>query len=330
MQFVIAQEDPFGVLSSTKTVVENLQHIIFHEDNLDRVSKIISQKLHQGLESPEAHLGTTGNFIDDIQLIFLEDTVNFCFWAEKDKRKWQIEWPKGKLSTGGWYSLIKCFQRALAKNIPIFKAEYLLGLTLDKTQLFFMGTNGAEIPLIEKRLKNLQEAGKILKEKYDGEFINALETASFDAIEIVKLLLKDFTSFRDVADLDGIKIYFLKRAQICTQDLSSYLSQHNSGKQIKNIHLLTAFADYKIPQMLIKFGVIEYKKELGRKVDNYSIIPFASRDEIEIRSSTIWSIELIRQRLKKYTAADIDNALWLISQDQTNVKPYHRTYTIYY
>ena len=134
---------------------------------------------------------------------------------------------------------------------------------------------------------------------------------------------------RDGVTWDRKKIYFLKRAQICAQDFS-YLSQKYKELKIKNINLLTAFADYKIPQMLRKFEVIVYGKNLAKKIDNYILIPQGGREEIEIRVVTIWSIELIRQRLKKYTASEIDNALWLVSQEQDGVKPYHRTYSIYY
>ena len=41
-------------------------------------------------------------------------------------------------------------------------------------------------------------------------------------------------------------------------------------------------------------------------------------------------IEFLKQKLKKFTSGDIDNALWLISQNKSGVKPYHRTYSIYY
>ena len=39
---------------------------------------------------------------------------------------------------------------------------------------------------------------------------------------------------------------------------------------------------------------------------------------------------VIRQRLEAFTAAQIDNALWFLSQDQEGLKPYHRTRTIDY
>lgn len=329
MKLEILQEDPLKVLSSTKPIVENLEYITINENNLGIISDIILKKLNKGLDSGDMHFGETGNFEDDIQLIFLEDVVNFCFWEEKNKPKWKVEYPKENVTTGGWYSLTKCFQRAIFEKIPLLDAEYLINLDLKKAEEIFRGVNGIQIPLLEKRLENLKEAGKVLLGKYKGKFINALEEANFDAIKLVKLLRHDFPSFNDLTNWKGQEIYFLKRAQICAQDFSYFEKQYKKLK-IKSVELLTAFADYKIPQMLRKYSVISYKKELGEKIDNYVLIPAGSQEEIEIRSVTIWCIELIRQRLKKFTASEIDNALWLISQDQANVKPYHRTYTIYY
>ncbi|MCL5970154.1 MAG: queuosine salvage family protein [Patescibacteria group bacterium] len=325
MNLRILNQDPFNVLSSTKPFVENAHFVKINGKNLEEISKYILERLNQGLGGPEEHLGATGNFAKDVQLVFLEDIVNFCFWAEKEKPKWSIEWPKGKITNGGWYSLTKCFQRAIAEKIPVLDADYLINLNIEQVESIFRGFNKTKIPLIEKRLENLIEAGQILKKEYDGKFINALESAKFDAIKIVNLILSDFPCFRDIVAIDNKKVYFLKRAQICALDFSNL-----KKKKIKNIETLTAFADYKIPQMLRKFGIISYSKELEDKIDNYVLIKEGCREEVEIRSATIWSIELIRQKLKKYTAADIDSSLWLISQNQTNIKPYHRTYTIYY
>jgi hypothetical protein len=88
VQFKIENIDPFNVLSSTKTVVEKLQYITIHENNLNKISKLISERLKKGIDTEDQHFGETGSLENDIQLIFIEDVVNFCFWQEKDKPKW--------------------------------------------------------------------------------------------------------------------------------------------------------------------------------------------------------------------------------------------------
>ncbi len=329
MELKIVKPDTFKILTSTKKIVENLKFITINEAQLDETTNKLLFKLDNGVYAAEMGVGITGNYENDVQLVFLEDVVNFCFWVEKDKPPWHVEYLHRNFLTGGWFSLLSCFQRALANNIPILDANFLSSLTLTKVKEIFKGESNIDIPLVEKRLENLKEAGQVLQSKYSGKFINALESTNYDALDLVKLVYDNFKSFQDKTILDGKEIYFLKRAQMFTQDLS-YLTQNYKDKPIKNLQILTASADYKLPQMLRKYGAINYSEELSKQVDNYILIPAGSREEIEIRAVTIWCVELIRQKLEKFTAAEIDNALWLISQDQTNVKPFHRTYTIFY
>lgn len=325
----LTTEDPLGVLGSTKKVLESAQLVSINPEKLDELAEKIAQRLEKGLESAADSFGTSGDWERDVQLIFVEDCVNFCFWSEKGKERWKIDW-KGKEFSGGWYTLEACFERALANNVPILDAEYLKNFGKKEAEEFFKPSNGVPIPLIEKRIENLNEAGRVLLEKYDGQFSNVLKAAEFDAVKLVKLVSEDFSSFCDVAMLNGESVYFLKRAQIVAFDIG-YLNRNNFDKNLTNVDKLTAFADYKIPQMLRMFGVLEYSPELAEKVDNMQLIPSGSQEEVEIRSGCVWGIELIRQKLKKYSAGEIDNALWLLSQHpDTQEKPYHRTYSIYY
>ena len=55
---------------------------------------------------------------------------------------------------------------------------------------------------------------------------------------------------------------------------------------------------------------------------------------MEIRAATIWACELLRRAMQEYghfiTAADIDLRLWQMGQQSAEMRPYHRTRTIYY
>jgi hypothetical protein len=164
-----------------------------------------------------------------------------------------------------------------------------------------------------------------LKKKYGGHFSNLLVAAKNDVVLAVTLICQDFLSFRDTSLFERKEVYFFKRAQICLNDIS-YLPE----AKINRLSELTAFADYRLPQVLREFGAINYSKDLAEWIDNLVLIPAGSREEIEIRAATIWAIELIRQKLKKYTAGQIDNTIWLVSQENPGRKPHHRTYTIFY
>jgi len=326
VKYEIVTEDPLRILHSTRNFLENFEFVEIREESLKNISKMVEIRIEKGLDEATTGFGESRKIADNAQLIFVEDAVNFCFWAEKNQEKWQIEWPKGNIVKGGWFALVKSFERAFVRNNNILNAKYLESMTVDDVDELFKSSNDVEIPIIQKRLENLHEAGKILSKKYRGEFINLIEESNFDAINIVRNVYTDFSSFADIVEFNGQEVYFLKRAQIVANDLV-YIFE---GK-IKRAELLTAFADYKLPQFFREYGLIKYSDALANKVDNYELIPSGSKEEIEIRSATIWAVELLRQKLGKYTASQIDDAVWLLSQDQTKVsKPYHRTYTIFY
>ncbi|MEX2028960.1 MAG: queuosine salvage family protein [Candidatus Paceibacterota bacterium] len=330
MKFEVVKDDPLNILTSTKAVVENLQYIAFDESKISALAEKIIERFNQGLdEDYELGIGVTPSLKDDLQLVFIENVVNFCFWPSMGEKKWGVEWPKGNIVSGGWYGLVACFKRGIAEGVPILNSEYLKSMSTGDARQFFRGVEGAEIPLLEKRVENLREAGEVLSKEFDGQIINLIEKNNYDAVEIVRDIIEHFPSFRDVSVIEGKEIRFLKRAQICPNDFSYLLKKTN--KPITGLDKLTAYADYKLPQILRMFGVISYNDTLSQKVDDMVEIEHEFREEIEIRASTVWGIELLRQHIGSLTAGDIDNTIWVMSQKlQDDSRPHHRTRTIYY
>jgi hypothetical protein len=71
------------------------------------------------------------------------------------------------------------------------------------------------------------------------------------------------------------------------------------------------------------------------KVDRMVQLDPGSEEEVEIRASTIWAVDLIRKEMKRLgkevRASEIDWLLWNLGQDDSyRAKPYHRTVTIFY
>lgn len=329
MKLEIFNDDPLKVLASSKPVVENARFVFIDDGSIKAAAKAVAGRFNEGPGAEEMGLKATKNIEEDVQLVFLEDVVNFCFWAPKDGTKWSVEDASGLSVSGGWFALKNCFDRALAEGLPILDASYLSTIGLGDVRRFFRGANGVEIPLLEGRADNFREAGRVLLEKYGGKFINLIESANHNASVAVRMIVDDFSSFRDISKFDAANVYFLKRAQICCHDLDCVFK--TKGKRLAETGVLTAFADYKVPQILRMFGVLNYESTLAEKVDAYVELPHDGREEIEIRAASIWAVELMRQELPKFSAVDIDNALWLMSQSiQSQARPYHRTKTIFY
>jgi len=312
-QILKSSTDPFKVRKNTFEIVKNLEFITINPDKLSEFGKKLKIQIDDGslLTSDQF-----GEYKDSSQHIFLLDVVNFCFWAGEGEDKWRVKYPEDKI-IDGWEALVVCFDRALEEKIPLLEAKFLEKMTLDQVKHVFRSCNNAEIPLLKERLEFLQEAGSVLSSRFAGEFDNLIKEGNSDAVQIVKLIIKNFPSFNDVG--------FYKRAQICAYDLS-LLPDMN----IKNVEQLTIFADYKLPQILRALGVLEYKKSLAEKIDNYVLIDKNSREEREIRAVTIWVGELLAKRLDTMPVV-IDNAIWYLTQKTNkNLGLYHRTLTTSY
>jgi hypothetical protein len=265
-----------------------------------------------------------------VAYLLVLDSINFCFWPKPGANKWEVQYKSETLS--GYYALAASLKKALNSGVPITDADYLAELSLG-TLRQILGGNG-ELQLIEERVRILNELGDFLITKYNGEATRLLKAAENSALNLVKLLVQNLPSFRDAAEYYGNKIYFYKRAQIFAADLYGAFVDKDWGF-FKDIDYLTAFADYKLPQVLRHVGILRYEQALEHKVDNGILLDAGSPEEIEIRANTIWAVELIRQELaqmgKGLRAFEIDWILWNLGQEsQFKSKPYHRTVTIYY
>lgn len=313
--------DPLGVRKTTHKIFSSLSLIDIDFNKIEEVASLVKKKADTKQVLTEEQFGSAN---PTPQLIFILDTINFCFWAYKDKEKWTVEYPKGNFISNGWFALVSSIERAQKENIPILDADYLEDISLTEAEYIFRSSNETRIPLIEKRVENLREAGKILSEKFDGNIYNMLSGTGLDVSKIVTEVAKHFPSFNDYAEINAERINFYKRAQIFAYDIALL-----SSLKAKNLESLTAFADYKVPQTLRAFEILRYKPELTNKVDNYEILKHGSMEEIEIRSATVWACELIANKAE-INPVLVDNVLWKISQSLKDVQPYHRVLSTNY
>ena len=98
--------------------------------------------------------------------------------------------------------------------------------------------------MIEDRVKNLHESGRILIEKFGGSFANCIRQCNQSASELLKLIVSEFPSFRDEAVIDGTKVSFYKRAQILVADIWGLFKGQGLG-QFHDIDCISMFADYR-------------------------------------------------------------------------------------
>ncbi|MDO8610804.1 MAG: queuosine salvage family protein [bacterium] len=333
IQLNIQGSDPFEILASTREVIREAKFVSINENAVKKTAEKIQKILSQNELVDDKYVFNSDSLEDDIQRRFVEAMMGFCYWAEEGKEKWTIEYPKNQIVKGGWYGVRASFQKEYEKNPLLFSPIYLQNISETDLKRIFEGVNGIDIPLLRERLFIIHETAELLIEHFDGIAINIIDRSQRDAVKLMKILYDVFPLFQDEAIYNKRMVIFLKLAHLFVYLVDQTLKDYKL-EGLKNMDQLAVFADYKLPQVLRNFDIIEYKKELADKVDSFILLPQGSVEEIEIRSATIWSIELLRQAIHdEYTSLQIGQAIWLLAQeyrDTVKMKPHHRTYTIYY
>jgi len=338
--YSLSGPDELGVLSSTRDVVEQGEYAWINKNRLDLLRERWIREIGEGFDFNAYSWYDRYHFYDGtertVNWLLVLDALNFCFWAEKDQPRWRIEYHGETLD--GYWAEAASLTRAVEEGKPLWDAEFLSQISSEELAYIFRGEH--TIPLFEERLHNIHEVGRVLLEHYDGQFARAVEQVEGSAVKLALLLVEHFPSFRDVALYRNREVRFFKRAQICAADIYGSFGGRRWGA-FHDFDQLTAFADYKLPQVLRQYGILEYHPALAERIDSQELLEPGSDEEVELRAATIWACELLRREMAdrgySMTAAAIDQRLWLLSQNAnagelpgSMQRPYHRVRTIYY
>lgn len=260
--------------------------------------------------------------------VLLVDCLNFCFWCEGEP--WQIDY-QGR-SWGRYMALVAALHRAIGQDERWLTPEHWASVEHAEVERIFAGRG--RLPMMEDRTRIIQATGRTLLERYGGRVMAMVEAAQFDAGQIAARIACDFEDFRDMPDYDGRQVPILKRAQIFASDLAATW-RDTGGPTIQNVDSLTAFADYRLPQLLRHWHMIRLEPELEQRIEAGSILAAGSEEEIELRACTVWAVELMVQALQrrrnlKLPSWLVDEYLWDHSHDPDVTVKHHYTLTWYY
>jgi hypothetical protein len=251
-----------------------------------------------------------------------------------------------------------------------FSPSKLAQMTPEKMQaLLEPYLKGQELDNIATRAHLWKELGTSLLEHFHGSATCLLAASENNAPQLVKLMTSHFPGFRDAtvtedatgssSDPSSKVFFFLKRAQIFVGDVNAALKLGLSG-----MDQLTTFADYRVPQILRHFEILEYAPEsLACQVDEGREILAGSYDELSIRAATVVAVEDLVEYLNSqchplpddssapsdaastittgesakgtpfFTAMGVDWYLWQVGErmhQQGAMKPFHKVRTTFY
>eukprot|EP01041_Mallomonas_annulata_P008727 gene8727-18040_t len=319
-----------NVKISCRRVVDVGQHVIINKDKVRSIASEFS-KLNIASFRGEVAWDVSGwHYTQDVeqlgpltcQFIFVLDALNFCFWP----------------TPGLEYEyLAVSLKNILEHDNTAFEAEKLAIITEADLMSWFPKY---QFPLLPERVSRLRELGQGLLKDFDGLAANLVASAENSAVRLVELLLRHFPGFRDTSVYEGRLVHFYKRAQILCGDLWAAYARPKSGSiyHFYDMHELTMFADYRVPQLLRALGILEYREALANTIDNKQEIAFGSKEEIELRAFTITAVEMLHEEIQKLDGGlngilviELDWLLWQKGEDMKDtIEPAHRTLTIYY
>lgn len=301
--------------SSYKYVVNNSKYVKINYAKVNEmIEKINESEVTYWLDTnPFGILDMS--FEEIVNFLLIYHTIgDYCFWGEP---KWEIATPDGKLD--GSYAIMYLI-------INRFKVDSNFNMSFDEFKKLLEGN--VEIPLLNDRYANLVQMNEFLR-NCDKTFCEIIKNMHTDD-ELFEFIVSHLPYFDDEAEYGNRRIYFYKRAQLLISDLL-HIMEVKCGIKTEYSNLIGC-ADYKIPQVMRCYGMLEFEQSLAEQVDQKIELPENSLQEIEIRANDLEVINYIYEKTdKKYTRMDINDFIWLLGQDKSKMtKPYHRTLTKHY
>ncbi|MEB3195684.1 MAG: queuosine salvage family protein [Candidatus Sericytochromatia bacterium] len=325
----VEQEIGNGILPGVRFVMQQARHVSIERAGVQRAADEIVRR-----ELPIPGWNATWHFTDGswrtAHYLLVLDALNFSFWARPDVPRWGIDYAGQSLR--GYWALAAALKRAIEAGYPLYEASFMADCPAETLAGILAGRG--EIPLFEARLAHLHEVGQTLLSHWEGRFTNFLAACEGSAVRVAERLPEAFPSFRDESLYAGRSIRLAKRAQILPADLWGAFAGEGPGR-FHDIDGLTAFADYKVPQVLEALGVLRYSDALVTCLTAAEELPAHGEMEVELRAATILGVEILREVLaargRVLSAVELDWILWELGlSPDVRFKPYHLTRTTAY
>lgn len=325
-------------------IVKNARHLKVNADGIEKLCRdviagiqskdIDIENFSQHQFHPNASDPRASNWI------FIIDTLNFCFWTPGDDTKWKVN------GETGYFALCAAIKRALDEGIDITNPVLYSVISEEKLEHILRGDDpSTKCPLLGERVHCLHEVGKKLVEKYDGKFENCILKCKNSAMLLLDLIVSEFPCFRDEAEFAGRRVAIYKRAQILVGDLWACYRGEGLG-HFDDVQKITMFADYRVPQVLVHYGAMEYSGELLQILNSGILLKNGCEQEVEIRGASIYVVEQLKDRVlkelkekhpdiptTKVNSILLDHFLWDYRRKHAAALeyiPFHKTLSVYY
>jgi hypothetical protein len=321
------------VLQSLQPVIDGSRNV---HTNRDAIEQVASWMAYEEFGIPggllQFDMGRDPDVLAD--MIMLANSLNFAYTDFDTSVKFEVEYEGRRWVDAD--GMAASFHKAWLAGVPILTGEWMANLTRDELATVFAGN--IEMPMLDERVAVLNALGTVLVERFDGRFstwVNSCDRAIFaDGNGLLERMRVDFPRFNDVTTYDGHEVQFFKLGQLALWGLHA-MYVHLGEPGLRDLHRMSAFADYIVPVALRVMGVMEYSADLDDRINRGAEIPRDSLDEVEIRAHALYGTALLTEACNRRRPDDlqlvipqIDYRLW--SRYHVTHWPHHLTRTIMY
>ena len=329
---------PGRVRDSCAFVLSHARDVRIDDAALSSFAETLLSTRPPAWDAGDFHLATGSAPSTLMQYILVLDALNFCFWPSATSAEYDA------LASG--------LRAAVLADGTALDAAKLAAATPATIASWVRAPH--ILPNAAERAARVREVGRVLGDRWGGLAVNLIAAARGSAAALAELVVESFPGFRDetiYVDSDGCPrpVYFYKRAQIFVGDVWTAFGKKRCLREecgvgvasgsvdsgaFFDIENLTAFADYRLPQLLRARGVLVYSDSLAAAVDALEEIPPGTPREVEIRAATVIAVERMRVLMAPgTTSVEVDHLLWHIGEGEATsgaIAPHHRTRTIFY
>ncbi len=302
-------------------IMLNPQHLVIFPN---RAAEIADQLKGRDIELPSwdfpPFYPQTDDFEDMCLYYLIFNSINYCYFDEY-----------GNVFQDGDHRSSTLAGLRITENFEELKDPTFLSNVDSNYMLGDLFKADTPISLVKDRVSAFREIGNFLLRNPDFTFKKMFARTHGNAYFASQQIPTFFPSWSDP---------FFKRAQLFIGMVQGRFNHFDAG-----LEDLTVFADYRVPQTLHAMGMLRYNFELFNTISSNDLIPYGSRQELEIRAATIVLTDTLLDKLNEHhsgslNALHIDYLLWSAMRKRdtlppgviahSHTTPHHRTMTTDY
>lgn len=285
-----------AMLDALREVADGAEHVRVDRQQMERVAPILNERLgavDYGLKRGVPDLAPA----DLLQYYMVAGAHNFLFWDFDETKHIGVDpstiHVNGQVVRGAG-TAYACHHRAVRQDKKNLDADYLANMTLAQAEDYYRDEKTGEVALklIAERQAKFNETGRVLREKYDGSFVNLLERADGwlfrdDGEGVAQQLIENFPL--SYGDWPYCKLIMVTLGNLY-ESLDVLFPEPTRYRELvdfKDAERLEVGADYYRPYFLYRVGVLRISEAFKERLLDRELIEVDSQMEEEYRAWTI-------------------------------------------